>query len=266
MDTAVCSDDRSTTLRGDSYNESTISTNIENDYIHVYLNSTVDQITKLVHLIGRQTFPQLNHALKRCDDIIDTLKRSDNMDNSDILSRSVSDVENSFGELTTSLCNLNNSINELKTMIPILTTSFCNESPNHLIHSFTISSESELSPIIKPNRKMSDREDINELISTLQFEERCDSVSMDGSFCSDSSLNSDYDPVGPSDEELIPDRQVIFIEGSVSNDNQLLLSQLLNEYFDKDMSESVRIINSQNVDELINTEESDSFIIVNDDG
>ena len=158
---------------------------IGNDY--VFLNSTVEHITNLIHIIGRQTFPQLNKALKQCDDIIYSLKQSENESSSTILSRSVSDVENSFSELTTSLCNLTTSVNDLKTMIQ---NQFVYPNEEYLINSFTISSESEQSPTIKPTthkRKIDELEakgeDVNELIATFIFKNENheeESISMEG--------------------------------------------------------------------------------------
>jgi hypothetical protein len=266
---------------------------IGNDY--VFLSSTVEHITNLIHMIGRQTFPQLNKALKHCDDVIHSLKQSENesptrsgdlRSSSTILSRSVSEVENSFSELTTSLCNLTTSMNDLKTMIQ---TQIIFPSEGYLINSFTISSESEQSPTIKPTthkRKIdeldasrrqssivSEREDLNELLSTLEFKNQNhdeESISMEGSFCSDSSLNSDYDP-GPSDIEWMEERQVVFIEGNLNEHSKLLVSQVMTGYFEQDTTlrstvDSIKVIDSQNVDEMIDTENSESFLIINGNG
>ena len=266
---------------------------IGNDY--VFLSSTVEHITNLIHMIGRQTFPQLNKALKHCDDVIHSLKQSENesptrsgdlRSSSIILSRSVSEVENSFSELTTSLCNLTTSMNDLKTMIQ---TQIVFPSEGYLINSFTISSESEQSPTIKPTthkRKIdeldasrrqssivSEREDLNELLSTLEFKNQNhdeESISMEGSFCSDSSLNSDYDP-GPSDIEWMEERQVVFIEGNLNEHSKLLVSQVMTGYFEQDTTlrstvDSIKVIDSQNVDEMIDTENSESFLIINGNG
>ena len=258
---------------------------IGNDY--VFLNSTVEHITNLIHIIGRQTFPQLNKALKHCDNVIHSLKQSENesptecidlRSSSTILSRSVSDVENSFSELTTSLCNLTTSVNDLKTMIQ---NQFVYPNEEYLINSFTISSESEQSPTIKPTthkRKIDELEakgeDVNELIATFIFKNENheeESISMEGSFCSDSSLNSDYDP-GPSDIEWMEERQVVFIEGNLNENSKLLVSQMLTEYFDQDTTQngeirsivdSIKVIDSQNGDEMIDTEDSESFLIIN---
>jgi hypothetical protein len=268
---------------------------ITNDY--VFLSSTVEHITNLIHIIGRQTFPQLNKALKHCDDVIHSLKQSENespngvsdlrsksttlcgdlRSSSTILSRSVSDVENSFSELTTSLCNLTTSVNDLKTMIQ---TQIVFPSEGYLINSFTISSDSEQSPTIKPTThkrkidEVSEREDLNELLSTLEFKNQIhEEESISDSLCSDSSLNSDYDP-GPSDIEWMEERQVVFIEGNLNENSKLLVSQMLTEYFDQDTTQngeirsivdSIKVIDSQNGDEMIDTEDSESFLIINAD-
>ena len=68
------------------------------------------------------------------------------------------------------------------------------------------------------------------------------------------------------------ERQVVFIEGNLNENSKLLVSQMLTEYFDQDTTQngeirsivdSIKVIDSQNGDEMIDTEDSESFLIIN---
>lgn len=107
------------------------------------MEQSIAQIQDMLNKINQMMFPQVQHVLKKCDSIIDSMDTDIEMymSSSLSLSESVSNIETSFTDLSMSIYSLSSSIQELRSSID--THIGLIKENEYLSDSFSISSNDE---------------------------------------------------------------------------------------------------------------------------